>query len=95
LGTLQLLWINILMDTFAAMALATEEPTEALLLQKPYSRNQSIFTPVMWRNIICQSIFQFVLFNFFLFSVRFYPTDTYDFIDRAQSSDDCAWFEQM
>ena len=83
------------MDTFAAMALATEEPTEALLLQKPYSRNQSIFTPVMWRNIICQSIFQFVLFNFFLFSIRFFPTDTYDFINRAQSSDDCAWFEQM
>jgi Ca2+ transporting ATPase len=38
------------MDTFAAMALATEEPTEALLDQKPYSRKDSIFTPVMWRN---------------------------------------------
>jgi hypothetical protein len=40
------------MDTFAAMALATEAPSDALLDQKPYSRKDSIFTPVMYRNII-------------------------------------------
>jgi magnesium-transporting ATPase (P-type) len=45
------------MDTFAAMALATEAPTEDLLLQKPYSRSDSIFTPVMFRNIIGQAIY--------------------------------------
>ena len=52
MGTLQMLWINILMDTFAALALATEPPTMALLEQKPYSRADSIITNVMWRNII-------------------------------------------
>lgn len=52
LGTLQMLWINILMDTFAALALATEPPSLALLDQRPYSREESIITPVMWRNII-------------------------------------------
>jgi magnesium-transporting ATPase (P-type) len=52
LGTLQLLWINVLMDTFAALALATEEPTERLLDEKPAARTDSIFTPVMLRNII-------------------------------------------
>jgi Ca2+-transporting ATPase len=40
------------MDTFAALALATEEPTERLLDEKPAARTDSIFTPVMLRNII-------------------------------------------
>jgi len=40
------------MDTFAALALATEPPTEELLNRKPYSRNEYIVTPVMWRGII-------------------------------------------
>jgi len=30
-----MLWINLIMDTFAALALATEPPTEALLNRKP------------------------------------------------------------
>jgi magnesium-transporting ATPase (P-type) len=47
-----MLWINILMDTFAALALATEPPVMALLEQKPYSRADSIITPIMWRAII-------------------------------------------
>jgi Ca2+ transporting ATPase len=45
------------MDSFAAMALATESPTDALLDQRPYSRTDSIFTPVMYRNIVGQAIF--------------------------------------
>jgi len=40
------------MDTLAALALATEPPSEALLLEKPYSRTEKIVTAVMWRNII-------------------------------------------
>ena len=52
LNTVQMLWINLLMDTFAALALATEDPNVRLLEQKPYSRSESIITPVMWRNII-------------------------------------------
>jgi Ca2+-transporting ATPase len=35
LTAVQLLWINLIMDTFAALALATEPPTDDLLLQKP------------------------------------------------------------
>jgi len=40
------------MDTFAALALATEDPNVSLLEQPPYSRSESILTPVMWRNVI-------------------------------------------
>lgn len=93
LGTLQLLWINILMDTFAALALATEEPSEALLDERPYKRTDSIFTPVMWRNIIGQTIYQIALFNGLLFYFRYNNTSTYNFIERSKG--DCDWFESM
>jgi magnesium-transporting ATPase (P-type) len=69
MGTLQMLWINILMDTFAALALATEPPSLALLEQKPYSRAESIITAVMWRNILGQVFYQLVFFMSFLFLV--------------------------
>ena len=91
LNTLQLLWINILMDTFAALALATEEPSEALLDQKPASRTESLFTPVMLRNIIGQAIFQIILFCSILFYFR-YDHEVYDFI--YEESTDCDWFIQ-
>ncbi len=69
MGTLQMLWINILMDTFAALALATEPPSLALLEQKPYSRADSIVTPVMWRNILGQVVYQLIIFFLFLFLI--------------------------
>ena len=37
------------MDTFAALALATEPPSEALLKRKPHGRYDSIVTPTMWK----------------------------------------------
>jgi magnesium-transporting ATPase (P-type) len=46
------------MDTFAALALATEPPTDALLERKPQGKNESIVSRTMWRNIIGQSIYQ-------------------------------------
>lgn len=40
------------MDTFAALALATEPPKEDIIKGKPYPKNENIITPVMWRNIL-------------------------------------------
>jgi len=58
LKPVQLLWVNLIMDTMAALALATEEPTEALLERPPYGQSDNIITPMMKRNIVCQGIFQ-------------------------------------
>ena len=71
MGTLQMLWINILMDTFAALALATEPPSMALLEQRPYSRADKIVTPNMWRNIFGQVLYQIVLFMIMLCMVAY------------------------
>ena len=58
LKAVQLLWVNLIMDTMAALALGTERPTRALLARKPYGRNGTLISYIMWRNIIGQSLYQ-------------------------------------
>ena len=58
LGTVQLLWINLIMDTFAALALATDPPSPDLLNRKPSSRQDSIISPDMFKMIVSQTIYQ-------------------------------------
>lgn len=53
----QMLWVNLIMDTFAALALATEPPTQDMYLRQPYNRDESIINTVMWRNILGQAVY--------------------------------------
>ncbi|KAJ1679147.1 plasma membrane calcium, partial [Spiromyces aspiralis] len=57
----QLLWVNLIMDTFAALALATDPPTERLLERLPERRNAPLITFQMWKMIVCQSVYQLVI----------------------------------
>ena len=67
LNPIQMLWVNLIMDTLASLALATEPPTDELLLRQPYSRNESLITPNMWKNIIAQGMFQIAILGIILF----------------------------
>jgi len=67
LSSVQMLWVNLIMDTFAALAIATEPPTEALLKDRPYSKTENIITRVMWKNIITQALFQISILCLMLF----------------------------
>ena len=58
LAALQMLWVNLIMDTLAALALATEKPSSELLLRQPYGRTASLVSPVMARNILSQAAYQ-------------------------------------
>jgi len=58
LTPIQLLWVNLIQDTFAALALATEKPTADLLTNKPCGRRDRIITPLMWRNLGLSTLFQ-------------------------------------
>eukprot|EP00158_Paraphelidium_tribonemae_P007500 Partr_v1_DN28270_c3_g1_i4_m75374 putative ATPase, Ca transporting, plasma membrane len=58
LTAVQLLWINLIMDTLAALALATDPPTEALLDRWPEGKRSPLISVPMWKMIIGQSIFQ-------------------------------------
>merc|ERR1711871_1138889 len=61
LTSVQLLWVNLIMDSFAALALATEPPTDALLLRKPDDRDAPMITKIMWKHMIGHAIFQSIL----------------------------------
>jgi len=52
-----MLWVNLIMDTFASLALATEPPTDALLLRKPHNRKEYIVSKKMTKHIFGQAIF--------------------------------------
>jgi Ca2+-transporting ATPase len=68
LNAVQLLWVNLVMDTMGALALGTELPTPALLKRKPYKRSSSLISRPMMRNIVCQGAFQLILLFVLLFA---------------------------
>ncbi|KAJ5480344.1 hypothetical protein N7530_005853 [Penicillium desertorum] len=61
LSAVQLLWVNLIMDTFAALALATDPPTPTVLDRRPESKSDPLITLTMWKMIIGQSIYQLVV----------------------------------
>lgn len=61
LTAVQLLWVNMIMDTLGALALATEPPNDDLMKRTPVGRKGNFISNVMWRNILGQSFYQFVV----------------------------------
>ncbi|KAG6705416.1 hypothetical protein I3842_07G178100 [Carya illinoinensis] len=64
LTAVQLLWVNMIMDTLGALALATEPPNDDLMKRSPVGRKGNFISNVMWRNILGQSLYQFVIIWF-------------------------------
>ncbi|XVF31147.1 hypothetical protein REPUB_Repub16aG0120600 [Reevesia pubescens] len=58
LTAVQLLWVNLIMDTFGALALATERPTNDLMTKPPVGRSKPLISNIMWRNLITQAVYQ-------------------------------------
>ncbi|GJN02357.1 hypothetical protein PR202_ga19698 [Eleusine coracana subsp. coracana] len=58
LNAVQLLWVNLIMDTLGALALATEPPTDHLMQKPPVGRREPLITNTMWRNLIIMILFQ-------------------------------------
>lgn len=58
LGAVQMLWVNVIMDSLASVALASEPPTEALLYRPPYGKKRPIITRIMWFNMLGQAFYQ-------------------------------------
>ena len=48
----QILWVNLIMDTFAAMAMASLPPSREVMAEKPRARDAFIITRTMWRGIL-------------------------------------------
>ena len=61
LTPIQMLWVNLIMDSLGSLALATEPPYEELLQREPTRRNESMINGRMWKHIIIQSLVQIIL----------------------------------
>lgn len=86
-----MLWINLIMDTLASLALATEMPTEELLERKPYGRKKSLISRTMIKNIVCHALYQLTILLVLLFCGKpsppiAEPIATRTFEDRACST---------
>jgi P-type Ca2+ transporter type 2C len=61
LTAVQLLWVNMIMDTLGALALATEPPNNELMKRTPVGRKGNFISNIMWRNILGQALYQFIV----------------------------------
>jgi len=81
LKAVQMLWVNLIMDTLASLALATELPTPDLLLRKPYGRTSPLISSTMAKNILGQAAYQLVV----VFGIMFFGEKLFD-IDNGRGA---------
>nr|XP_023651547.1 plasma membrane calcium-transporting ATPase 1-like isoform X3 [Paramormyrops kingsleyae] len=81
LKAVQMLWVNLIMDTLASLALATEPPTESLLLRKPYGRDKPLISRTMMKNILGHAVYQLTI----IFTLLFAGEKLFD-IDSGRNS---------
>ncbi|MCF0233478.1 MAG: cation-translocating P-type ATPase, partial [Thermoguttaceae bacterium] len=85
----QLLWINIIMDTFAALALSTDPPRAKTMTERPTPRDAHIITPTMGVTILVSSLYQTAILFAALFGGWFVsdPGAVYDASISATSAE--------
>ncbi|XP_015424789.1 PREDICTED: plasma membrane calcium-transporting ATPase 4 isoform X2 [Myotis davidii] len=77
LKAVQMLWVNLIMDTFASLALATEPPTDSLLKRRPYGRNKPLISRTMMKNILGHAVYQLTIIFFLVFAgEKFFDIDS-------------------
>lgn len=70
LKTIQLLWVNLIMDSLGALALATRGPSDALLKRPPYGESDGLISNVLFRNICGHTIYQLAVLFLILFGAK-------------------------
>lgn len=86
ISAVQLLWINLIMDTLAAFALATEPPHKDVIESAPY-KNSKVFTKTMWGQIVFMSLYNVIVILILLLSNTALGLD-YDFKSDPEMSND-------
>ncbi|PKU78352.1 calcium-transporting ATPase 5, plasma membrane-type-like [Dendrobium catenatum] len=89
LNAVELLWVNLIMDTLGALALATEPPTDHLMKRRPVGRRDPLVTNIMWRNLIVQALYQvtiLVILNFGGKSLLHLNNETRQHADKVKNT---------
>lgn len=79
---IQVLWVNMVMDTFAALAFSYEPALEEYMNEKPKCKNEQIINKYMLNQIIINGIYSFLLFIFFLKSPLILSLYRFDISDK-------------
>ncbi|KAL6194903.1 hypothetical protein ACLB2K_035978 [Fragaria x ananassa] len=82
LTAVQLLWVNLIMDTLGALALATDKPTKELMENPPVSRTEPLITNIMWRNLLPQALYQIAV----VLTLRFRGSTIFGVDDKVQDT---------
>ena len=93
--SVQMLWVNLIINTCGALALLTEPPQESLLNSKPHHIDESIINPVMYRNIVGQAIYQIavlitlIFFGKDLFGLKYEESGKKGFYEETPRDSTC------
>ena len=87
LQPIQLLWVNLIMDSLGSLALATEPPTKELLMRKPQSRDEYIVSRKMVKHILGMSVYQCII----MFTVIFAGEKFINEYDSKYNLNDYNW----
>ena len=87
---IQMLWINLIMDSLGSLALSTEDPSDELLYRKPHSKREYIINNTMWKMIIVQSLVQFTLVLYlYLYGSTFIEEDNPERLAMIRQLENC------
>ena len=87
---IQMLWINLIMDSLGSLALSTEDPSDELLYRHPHSKREYIINNTMWKMIIVQSLVQFSLVLYlYLFGSNFIVEDNPERLNMIRQLENC------
>jgi len=90
ISAIQMLWINLIMDSLGSLSLATEEPTKDVLNGPPYSKREYIITSRMWKHICFQALVQFTtVFLLYLYAPHFIIETDPSRIQATQNIENC------
>jgi Ca2+ transporting ATPase len=80
--TVQMLWVNMIMDSLASLALSTDPPdTPKMLKMKPVNRSDSLITKTMIKHIAIQSLYQIALLLFLVLKGQYFLPEYADQFD--------------
>jgi magnesium-transporting ATPase (P-type) len=102
LNAVQMLWVNLVMDTLGALALSTEPPAEDVLERQPADKDEQIISPVMWRNIACHAFIQIIMLLVLIFVIPGWLVHDYEilqknipFVTATDGTKTCSGFHQV
>ncbi|MBD79309.1 MAG: calcium-translocating P-type ATPase, PMCA-type [Crocinitomicaceae bacterium] len=85
LTMIQLLWINLIMDTLAALAFSGEPPLDKHMEEAPKSREEGLISKKMWSSILANGLFMTTLCIFFLKSDWVYDLFGWDGVPGSEN----------